>query len=139
MCFKPEGAIFTFGGKYVKWLYQFTYLGINISSTESDVTIRLKKEWTTIGRLLMLYQAYGCKERTKHRVENQITRQVKNLANLLTRIYVKLRSKMVGSCIDRNELTLGNLTSWIVVQWRHKMFRYEVHTIRFQTFFVWVL
>ena len=32
----------------------------------------------------MLYQAYGCKERTKHRVANQTRRQVKNLTIVLT-------------------------------------------------------
>ena len=34
----------------------------------------------------MLYQAYVCKERTKHRVVNQTTRrQVKNLTTALTK------------------------------------------------------
>ena len=57
-----------------------------------------------------LYQAYGCKERTKHKVANQMTRrQVKILTTVLTkkqnvqiivwvniRMCVKLRSKMFG-------------------------------------------
>ena len=68
----------------------------------------------------MLYQAYGCKERTKHRVANQMTRrQVKNLTKkqnvliivlVIMRMWVKLRSKMFGSCIGRNGLILGILT-----------------------------
>ena len=76
----------------------------------------------------MLYQVYGCKERTIHRVANQTTkRQVKNLTTVITkkqnvqiivlvnmRMCVKLRSKMFGSCIGRDELILEILTC---VEW----------------------
>ena len=34
--------------------------------------------------ILLLYQAYVCKERTKHRFANQTRKQVKNLAIILT-------------------------------------------------------
>ena len=50
MCFKHEGVISTFSGKPMKLVDQFTYLGRNILSTESDANIRLTKLWTAIDR-----------------------------------------------------------------------------------------
>ena len=49
MCFKQKGAISTQNDKPLKFIDQFTYLGSNISSTESDVNIRLEKAWNVIG------------------------------------------------------------------------------------------
>ena len=46
LCFKQKGAIST--GKPLKLVDQFTYLGSNISSTESDANIFLVKVWNTI-------------------------------------------------------------------------------------------
>ena len=43
MCFKLKVAIPTLGGKPLKLVDHFTYLGINISSTESDVSLPLRK------------------------------------------------------------------------------------------------
>ena len=40
----------------VELVDQFTYLGSNISSTESDVNIRLGKLWTTIYRLSIIWK-----------------------------------------------------------------------------------
>ena len=45
--FKQKGAVSTFCGQPLK----FTYLGNNISSTESDVNIRLAKAWNAINWL----------------------------------------------------------------------------------------
>ena len=48
MCFKEGGIISTLSCKPLKLIDQFTYLGSNISSIESDVYIWLGKEWNTI-------------------------------------------------------------------------------------------
>ena len=48
----------------------------------------------------MLYQAYGCKERTKHRDINQTTRrQVKNLINVL----ITKETKRSNNCVREYE------------------------------------
>ena len=39
MCFKQEGIISTLNGKPMKLVDYFTYLGSNISSTESNINI----------------------------------------------------------------------------------------------------
>ena len=44
---KQDADIFTPNGKTLKLIDQFTYLGSNISSTESDVNIHIGKAWTT--------------------------------------------------------------------------------------------
>ena len=43
MCYKQKGAISTKSGRPLKLVDQFTYLDSSISSTESDVSIRLPK------------------------------------------------------------------------------------------------
>ena len=58
ICFKQEVAIFTLRGKPLKLVNQFTYLGSNISSTESDANIRPKKAWNAIGRLSIIWNFY---------------------------------------------------------------------------------
>ena len=51
MCFNQDGAICSLNDKLLKLVDQFTYLGSNISSTESDVNTRVGKAWTAIYRL----------------------------------------------------------------------------------------
>ena len=51
MHFKQEDAIFTLNGKLLKSVNHFTYLGSNISSTDSDVNIRIEKAWAAINWL----------------------------------------------------------------------------------------
>ena len=51
MCCKQKGTISILSGLLLKLVDQFTYLGSNISSTESDVSIRLAKAWNAIDRL----------------------------------------------------------------------------------------
>ena len=38
-------------GSSLKLVDKFTYLGINVSSTESDINTRLAKAWTAIGHM----------------------------------------------------------------------------------------
>ena len=51
MYFKQKEATFTLRGKLLKLVDRFTYLGSNISSTESEINIRLAKAWKAIDRL----------------------------------------------------------------------------------------
>ena len=44
MCFKQEGAISTLTRKPLKLVNQFTYLGSNITSTESNINILKSKD-----------------------------------------------------------------------------------------------
>ena len=53
LCFKQEGAISTLSGKPLKLVDQFTYLGNNVSSTESNVHICLWRQ--IIGHMLSLW------------------------------------------------------------------------------------
>ena len=57
MCFKQEGAIFTLSAKPLKLVDQFTYLGCNISSTESDVNMYLAKVWTALDSLSIIWKS----------------------------------------------------------------------------------
>ena len=57
MCFKQEGAIFTLRGKLLKLVDQFTYLGSNILSIESDAIIRIGKAWKAIDSLLIIWKS----------------------------------------------------------------------------------
>ena len=51
MYFKQDGAICTLNDKPIKLINQFTSLGGNISSTESNVNLRIGKAYTAINRL----------------------------------------------------------------------------------------
>ena len=57
MCFRQEGAISTLSGMPLKLVDKFTYLGSNISSTESDVSICIGKAWTAINRLSIIWKS----------------------------------------------------------------------------------
>ena len=52
-----ERAISTLNGGLLKLIDKFIYLGSSISSTESDVNIRLAKTWTAIDRLLIIWKS----------------------------------------------------------------------------------
>ena len=59
LCFKQEGTVFIFSGKSLKIIEQFTYLGNNISFTESDVNmhmggghLQLLRSYRTFGNLI---------------------------------------------------------------------------------------
>ena len=51
----------------------------------------------------MLYQAYGHKERTKHRIANQ-TRQVKNFNNYINKQETKDSNNCVGKYKNISEI-----------------------------------
>ena len=54
---RNEFDIINLKGKPLKLVDQFTYLGSNISSTESDVSIRIGKARTTFDRLLIIWKS----------------------------------------------------------------------------------
>ena len=56
MCFNPYGAFSSLNGKPLKLVYQFKYLGSNISFTGSDVNISIGKALTGIDRLLIIWK-----------------------------------------------------------------------------------
>ncbi len=51
MCFNQRGNISTLNGSSLKLVDKFTYLGISVSSTDTDINTRLTKAWTAIDRL----------------------------------------------------------------------------------------
>ena len=57
VCFKQERAIFTLSGEPLKLVEKFTYLSSSVSSTESDINIRLAKAWAAIDALSIIYKS----------------------------------------------------------------------------------
>ena len=57
ICFKQEGAIPNLSDKRPDVDDQFTYLRSNISSTKSDVSLRIGKAWTVIDRLSNIWKS----------------------------------------------------------------------------------
>ena len=51
MSFNQRGNISTLNGSSLKLVDKFPYLGSSVSSTESDINMRLAKAWTAIDRL----------------------------------------------------------------------------------------
>ena len=57
MCFKQTSDIFTLNGSSLKLVDKFTYLGSNVSSTETDINTRLAKAWTAINRQSVIWKS----------------------------------------------------------------------------------
>ena len=57
MCFNQRGDITTQNGSSLKLIDKFTYLGCNVSSTETDINTRLAKAWTAIDRLSVIWKS----------------------------------------------------------------------------------
>ena len=57
MFLKQKGTIPKLNSYPLKLVKQFTYLGRNISPTESDINIRLMKAWTAIDRLSIIQKS----------------------------------------------------------------------------------
>ena len=54
MCINQRGGISTLKGSSLKLVNKFTYLGINVSSTEADINKRLAKAWIAIDMLSVI-------------------------------------------------------------------------------------
>ena len=57
MCFNQTGNISTLHGSTLKLVDKLTYLESSVSSTETDINMRLAKAWTTIDRLLDIWKS----------------------------------------------------------------------------------
>ena len=57
MCFNQSGDICTLNGSSLKLVDKFTYLGSSISSTKTDIIMRLAKAWTVINRLSVIWKS----------------------------------------------------------------------------------
>ena len=57
MCFNQTVDISTLNGSSLKFIDKFTYLGSSISSTETDIETPLRKAWTAIDRLLVIWKS----------------------------------------------------------------------------------
>ena len=56
ICFNQWRDISTLNGSSLKLVDKFTYLGSSVSSTETDINMRLAKAWTVIDRLSVLWK-----------------------------------------------------------------------------------
>ena len=57
MCFNQRGSISTQNGSSLKLVDKFTYLVGSVSSTETDIDMRLAKAWTVMDRLLVIWKS----------------------------------------------------------------------------------
>ena len=54
MCVKYIGEISTLNGSSLKLIDKFTYLGSSVSSTETDINMRLPNAWRAIDKLSVI-------------------------------------------------------------------------------------
>ena len=57
MWFSQTGDISTLNGSALKLVDKFTYLGSSVSSTVTDIDMRLAKAWTAINRLSVIWKS----------------------------------------------------------------------------------
>ena len=57
MCFNQTGDIFTLNGSSLKLVNKFTYLRSSVSSTKTDINMRLAKAWTAIDRVSVIWKS----------------------------------------------------------------------------------
>ena len=57
MCYSQTGDITTLDGPSLKLVDKFTYLGSSVSSTEKDIDRWLRKAWTAIDRLSIIWKS----------------------------------------------------------------------------------
>ena len=104
--FNQTGDISTLNGSPLRLVDKFTYLGSNVSSTETDINTRLAKAWTAIGRLSVIWKSdltdkmkrsffltaivsillYGCTawtltERMEKKLDDNYTRMLRAILN----------------------------------------------------------
>ena len=58
MCFNHTGDISTLDGTSLKLVDKFTDLGSSVSSTEKDINTQLRKAWTAIDKLSIIWKSY---------------------------------------------------------------------------------
>ena len=60
MCFNQRSDISTINGSSLKLVDKFTYLGISVSSTETEIDMRLAKTWTVTDSLSVIWKCSSC-------------------------------------------------------------------------------
>ena len=58
LSFNQRGNISTLNDSSLKLVNKFTYIGSNVSSTETDINLRLAKAWTAIDRLSIIWKSH---------------------------------------------------------------------------------
>ena len=101
--FNQRGDISTLKGSSLKSVDKFSYLGSCVSSTETDISTRLAKEWTAIDRLSVIWKSkltdkirrsfsrqrsllYGCTrwtltKRIEKKLDSNYTRMLRAILN----------------------------------------------------------
>ena len=57
MCYNQKGDISTLDGTPLKLVDKFTHLGSSVESNEKDIETRLRKAWTAINRLSIIWKS----------------------------------------------------------------------------------
>ena len=135
MCYNQTGDISTLDGTSLKLVDKFTYLGSSVSSTEKDIDTRLRKAWTAIIRLSIIWKSdltdkmkcsffqaavvsillYGCTSWT-------LTKRLKKLDGNYTRMLGEILNKSWWQHPTRHQLYghLPPITKTIQARWaRH--------------------
>ena len=58
MCLNQTGNISTLNSSSLKLVDKFTYLGSGVSSTDTDISMRLTKAWTVIDKIEVMWESY---------------------------------------------------------------------------------
>ena len=97
MCFKKKGDISTLDGKSLKPVEQFTYLGSNISSTESDVNTRIGKAWAATNKLSVIWKS-DLTDKLKRQFFQAVVVSVLLYGCTTWTLTKRLESKLDGTC-----------------------------------------
>ena len=75
MSFNQDGANFLLNDKPLQFSHQFIYLGITISSTESDVNICIVKAWAATKKLSTIWKS-ELSDKTKRKSSRAVAESV---------------------------------------------------------------
>jgi len=109
MSFKKQGDISTLDGKPLKLVEKFTYLGSNISSTESDVNTRIGKAWLATNKLSVVWKS-DLPDKLKRRFFQAVVISVLLYGCTTWTLTKRLENKLDGSCTRMLRVVLNK--SW---------------------------
>ena len=133
MCYNQTGDISTLDGTPLKQVDKFTYLGSIVSSTEKDIDTRLKKAWTAIDKLSIIWKSdladkmkrsffqtvvvsillYGCT--TWHQLYGHLP--------LITKTIQVRRTRHAGHCWRSKDELISDVLQWTPTYSRAKAVR----------------
>jgi len=105
MSFKKKGNISTLDGKPLKSVEQFTYLGSNISSTESDVNTRIAKAWSATNKLSVIWRS-NLPDKLKRQFFQAVVVSVLLYGCTTWTLTKRLENKLHGSCTRGIDISL---------------------------------